>query len=126
MGLPVAPNTTFDLYRPPNAPPAAPTSAGNPCLFRPDYSTGLECGEGDGATFRFDAVLLCDLNTDVRDAYDAGLVNGQADTVYLPDKSGTAWKAIFVERVGWGTASDYKRVYLQRAAVPPWPTSGGI
>jgi hypothetical protein len=126
MGLPLPPTTTFDLYRLPNAPPSAPTSAGNPCVFRPNYYAGLEHGEGDGPTFRCDAVLLCDLGVDVRDNYDTGTPSGQADNLFLPNQHGTQWKVIFVERVGWGTATDHKRVYLQRAALPPWPTSGGI
>jgi hypothetical protein len=129
MGLPLPPNTTFDLYRPPNLPPSAPDSAGNPCVFQPDYGDGLSHGERDPASFRYEAVLLCDLGVDVRDTYDAGTQNvsgGSADYLFLPDQNGAKWQVIFVERVGWGTATDHKRVYLQRAAVPPWPTTGGI
>jgi hypothetical protein len=125
MGLPLPPNTTFDLYRPPNAPRSAPDSAGNACVLRPDYSAGLEHGEGDPIGVRYHAILLCDLNVDVRDTYDAGTLVGNADLLYIPDQNGSAWIVAFVERVGWNSGHDHKRVYLRRVNAP-WPTSGGI
>jgi hypothetical protein len=42
--------------------------------------------------------------------------------VYLPDKNGTAFRVMFVERVNRGLASDHKRVYLDRL-LPTWPTN---
>jgi hypothetical protein len=47
------------------------------------------------------------------------------DIVYAPNKNGTPFYVVFVERVGKGTPFDHKRVYLQRCAgtVVPWPTS---
>ena len=125
MGLPLPPNTTFDLYRPPNVPPAAPDSPGNACVLRPDYAAGLDHGEGDPVGVRYHAVILCDLGVDVRDVYDAGTLTGNPDRLYIPDQNGSAWVVVFVERVGWNSGHDHKRVYLRRVNAP-WPTSGGI
>jgi hypothetical protein len=124
VGIPLVPNATFDLYRPPNTPPAAPTTAGVACHFRPDYSAGLEHGEGDSGSFRFDAVALVDLSVDIRDGYSVGVL-GSCDMVFVPDRNGVKWKVVFVERVGWNTPHDHKRVYLQRVQ-NVWPNSTGI
>jgi hypothetical protein len=40
----------------------------------------------------------------------------------VPDSTGTAFLVKFVERVGYGTPNDHKRVYLDRAG-PTWPTN---
>ena len=55
MGLPLPPDTTFDLYRAPNAPPAAPDAAAVPCRLQAQYDRGLEQGNGDPTILRKDA-----------------------------------------------------------------------
>jgi hypothetical protein len=43
------------------------------------------------------------------------------DTVYVPDKTGTAFAVKFVELIDRGNALERKRVYLDRLAVT-WPS----
>jgi hypothetical protein len=121
MAIPVAAETTCDIYRQGNAPPAAPDVAGVPCHLQGDYGSSLEAGKTLNASYRFHYTLLVDLGTDVRDGYDNGSTTA-ADTVYVPDKNGVAYLVRFVERVGWNTPFDHKRVYLARDTTP-WPTS---
>jgi hypothetical protein len=122
MALPQQPNTTCDIYRSGNSPPAAPDVAGVACYLDGSYQRRLDVGEADSAALRFTHILRCALETDVRDAYDLGTIGATFDTVYVPDQNGTAFKVVFVERVGYGTPNDHKRVYLDRDA-PSWPTS---
>jgi hypothetical protein len=121
MALPVTAETTCDIYRLGNAPPAAPDVAAVPCRLQGDYGRGLEAGKTMSASYRFHYILLLDLGTDIRDGYNNGSTN-DADTVFVPDKNGVMYRVRFVERVGWNTPFDHKRVYLARDATP-WPTS---
>jgi hypothetical protein len=121
MAIPLAPNTTCDIYRTGHAPPAAPDVAAVRCRLGADYGAGLEHGEGDSPDLKFTHTLLVDVATDVRDGYDAGTVGGTADTVYVPDKTGTAWTVVFVERRQRGTPQDHLKVYLVRRQ-PSYPT----
>jgi hypothetical protein len=114
-------NQTMDVYRAGNAPPAAPDVAGVPCRVKADYRRGLEAGEGNSAAQRFTHIALVLLGADVRDDYNLGTVGAGADTVFIPDRNGTPFKVIFVERRLRGTEHDHKRVYLARQT-PPWPT----
>jgi hypothetical protein len=123
MSLPLPGNTSCDVYRFGNAPPASPDVAGVAGQLSADYERRMETGESEVAAVRYTHVLLVDLQADLRSgtgsAYTAPL-NG--DTVYVPDKNGTPFRVVFVERKGRGTAFDHKRVYLDRRA-PTWPTS---
>lgn len=125
MALPVQTNTTFDLFRPPNFPPTTPDVSGVPCFLRPAFREGQEAGEANQAN-HYTHVMSVALSVDVRDGNaSAGTgsysVNNFADVLCVPDKDGTQFVVYFVERVGRGTASDHKRVYLARSAVT-WPT----
>ncbi len=69
---------------------------------------------------RWTHIALANLSADIRDGYltgDPNVETGGAavnwDTVYVPDQNGTPFVVIFVERVGYGTGSDYKRVYAE-------------
>jgi len=123
MALPMPANTTCDVYRPGNAPPAAPDAAGVRGHLSAAYPSALERGEGDADQTKFTHVLLVDLAADVRDGYGAGgVTTANADSVYVPDKNGTKFLVTFVERRQRGQAADHKRVYLMRHT-PGWPTS---
>jgi hypothetical protein len=119
----LAANTTCDVYRNANAPPAAPDVAGVPCLLQPDYVRGRGAAGADPSK-SWTHVLIVDLASDVRDGWSAGvpLQPGAYDRVYVPDRSGTPFSVVFVERVGRGTAQDCKRVYLRREQ-PTYPTN---
>jgi|SRR5215467_2113906 len=114
-------NTTCDIYRSTNAPPANPDVAGVPIYLAPDYVGGAEHNESNqGNAWTHIASLAA--TTDIRDGYQGGpflLVN--PDNVYVPDKNGTKFKVILVVRKGRNTANDFKKVYLQRQT-PTWPT----
>ena len=90
MSLPLPGNTTCDVYRFGNAPPATPDVAGVVCHLSADYERRMETGESEVAAVRYTHVLLVDLQADLRSgtgsAYTAPL-NG--DTVYVPDRNGT-------------------------------------
>jgi hypothetical protein len=121
VSIPGPANTTCDIYRAGNAPPAPPDVAAVPCRFDPDYRRGLEKGEGD-TVGKFSAVLVVDLGTDVRDDYNGGSYGPNADLVVVPSQVGMAYNVRFVERRGRGTPHDHLRVYLVRSAVS-WPTT---
>jgi len=124
MSLPVPPNATCDIYRAANAPPAAPDVAGVPCHLRPDWQGGQEHGDRAGlpAGMAWTHVLLVDVAVDIRDAYTGGLTRVAQDKVYVPDKNGTPFNVVFIERVFRGQVQDHKRVYLDRQT-PAWPTN---
>ena len=120
MALPVAANTTCDIYRSGNSPPAAPDVAGVPCVVKGDFARGIVTPHSVEGTWTH--VLLVDRAVDVRDAYRGGQVFLEQDSVYVPDKDGTKFRVSFVERVGVGTAQEHKRVFLDRQ-LPTWPTN---
>lgn len=111
-----------DVYRFGNAPPAAPDVAGIQILLMPWYSHSHEAAITSSTTNRWTHIAVVPTGTDIRDGYQ-GEANPMVnpDTVYIPDKNGTPFKVVFVERTGYGTSADALRVYLQRQA-PPWPT----
>ncbi|SRR5579884_2387158 len=121
-------NATCDIYHTPNAPPAAPDVAGVRAYLTPDFAASHVAAVASGTVARWTHVLLVPPATDVRDGYSAGAAPGQEgtagnqDSVYVPDKNGTKFLVVFVERLGLGTALDCKRVYLQRQQ-PTWPTN---
>jgi hypothetical protein len=123
-------NTTCDVYRNGNAPPAAPDVAGVKCLLTPDFASGHTAALQTTTTVRWTHTLLVAPTTDVRDGYGPnGAAYGEEqldgtlnDWVYVPNKNGTKFGVIYVERVGLGTPGDVKRVYLVRYQ-PSWPTN---
>jgi hypothetical protein len=122
MSLPIPANTTCDVYRAGNAPPASPDVAGVPCTLTGIYMMGLERGEGDSDSLKYTHRLLVDCFDDIRDDYSAGAIGGNQDTIYVPDNTGTAFSVIYVEIVELGKSWQHKRVYLVRNA-PIYPTS---
>lgn len=123
MALPVQTNTTCDIYHfgsPP--PPAAPSVAAVPGHLTASWQKALEKGEGDSGSFRFTHIMLVSLSVDIRDAYTLGSVGFNADAVYVPDKNGTKFNVVFVERKLRGTSLDHKKVYLSRQT-PTYPTN---
>ncbi len=112
-----ATNTTIDIYQGMNIPPAAPDVAGVPVSLRPEYQPGLEASEGAAAA-RWTHIIDVALGVDIRDAGGGG---PGGSSVYVPDKNGTKFNVVWVERVGRGSAGDHKRAYLLRT-VPAWPT----
>jgi hypothetical protein len=124
-------NTTCDVYRNGNAPPSNPDVAGVKILLTPDFATAHAAAIAQSSTIdRWTHLALMPPATDVRDGY-AGAGNGPVgsesqptgqDFVWIPNKNGTKFGVVFVERFGLGTGQDCKRVYLQRYA-PPWPTN---
>src|SRR5947209_5377822 len=119
MAIPLLPNTTCDVYRTGNSPPAAPDVAGVRLFLRGNYAEGLEHGEGDAITFKYTDIALVNLGVDIRDDYSQGVQGGFQDNIYVPDRTGTKYKVIFVERALRGTGADHKKVYLQRASALP-------
>jgi hypothetical protein len=125
-------NTTCDIYRNAHSPPAAPDVAAVPILLEPDFRSSHEAATISSSTSsRWTHQALCDVSTDIRDGYQGPGGGSQAgqevvpsgqDHVWVPDKNGTPFEVIFVERVGQGTDGDCLRVFLQRKA-PTWPTS---
>jgi hypothetical protein len=113
MPLPVKTNTTCDIYRVGRLPPLAPDVTGVACYLSASYYKGLEHGEKDSAQFKYDHVMLVDLTVDIRDSYNTGSV-GNPDQVFIPNHNGVIYAVVFVERRGWGTPFDHKRVYLSR------------
>ena len=124
MPLPTPPNTTCDIYRNTNAPPAAPDVAGVSCHLRPDWARGMEQADHNALPVGlvWTHVVLMDVAVDVRDAYQGGLGYLQEDTIFIPDQNGTPFRVTFIERVFRGAAQEHKRVYVDRQA-PTWPTN---
>lgn len=119
---PPQPNTTCDVYRSGVSKVNPPSVAAVPCALLPAFRPGLEAAELGSAALLWTHLLIVDLDTDLRDDYDAGAFGAGGDTVYVPDQNGTGFLVLFVERVGRGTAHDHLRAYLQRRDVT-WPTT---
>jgi hypothetical protein len=115
MALPHT-NTTCDIYRSGNSPPADPDVAGVKCLLEPS-------GQSTLTTDQYSHVLLVPATTDIRDG--KGTLTAAAtnpDKVYVPDRNGTLFTVVLVRRKGRGTPLDHKFVLVQRTATPIWPT----
>jgi hypothetical protein len=123
-------NTTCDIYRNGNAPPAAPDVAGVKGFLVPDFASSHLAAVGSTTWWRWTHILLVGTTVDIRDLYAGGtstngVENGTVswqDAVYVPDRNGTRFQVIFVERIYRGTNQDALRVYLQRQT-PAWPTN---
>jgi hypothetical protein len=129
MGLPIKTNTTCDIYRSSHSPPAAPDVAAvginlESGFAPPHISATVNTTTGA----RWTHIAICDTSVDIRDAYIPGTSVGQDtfganfDSVFVPDKNGTKFAVVFVERVGYNSGQDFFRVYLQRLS-PTWPTA---
>jgi hypothetical protein len=127
MALPVS-NTTCDIYRNGNAPPSAPDVAAVKSYLAPDFVTSHTAAITGTTVGRWTHTLLVPTGTDVRDAYNPGQLGvdgfaaGGNDWVYVPDRNGTKFAVLYVERLGRGMSQDCLRVFLQRQQ-PTWPTS---
>jgi hypothetical protein len=109
-------NTTCDIYRNGNAPPAAPDVAGVPCYIAPAFANIKVNASG----FTYDHVVSLSLTADVRDDFPSS-PNG--DTLWLPNQHGVPYLVQFVERVRLGLAGgDYKRAYVLMQT-PTWPAT---
>jgi hypothetical protein len=117
MALPYT-NTTCDIYRAGNAPPAAPDVPGVKCALEP-------MGQSTLTTENYSHVLLVSPTTDIRDDLSSTFTAGiNADSVYVPNKNGTKFQVILVRRRGRGTALDHKYVLLNRVqGGVNWPTN---
>jgi hypothetical protein len=125
MSLPLPANVTFDVYRDGNAPPASPDVAATTGRLSAEFRAGLFAGSGPSdARPVYSHVLLVALDVDVRDAYGDGAFDAghPADTLYIPDQSGTPFRVVYVERLERGDAFDHLRVFLNRR-LPAWPTT---
>src|SRR5262249_20070240 len=107
MGLPLPPNTTMDIYRSANAPPAAPYVAAVACNLQPTWLDARSHVSvvSTSPTDRWTHVALVLSTTDIRDSYNASNVGSNQDTIYVPNKSGTPFQVRFVERVFRGQAA---------------------
>ena len=118
-------NTTCDVYRAGNAPPAAPDVAAVKCFLKPFFPTGYVHGGGglgSGAT-DVSHVLDCAVDTDIRDGTAGFGEDAGCDVIWVPNKDGTKFAVIGVVRTSYGTDDDRRRVYLRREAPTSWPTS---
>jgi hypothetical protein len=114
MSLPVASNVTFDIFHNGGGPSGSPDVSG---------AVGYLMPIGNISTLNnqlFTHILLVDLSVDVRDQF--GGVSANADSVFIPDKTGTKFTLYLVQRVGQGTRTDHKRCYLFRTQ-PTWPSN---
>lgn len=112
-------NTICDLYHFGNNPPAPPDRAALPIWLHGDYGRyRMETGESQNSTLRYTHLALMPAGTDVRDGFADGLTGGIHDSLYVPDRSGTRFDVVFVEKQADGS----RRVYLNRR-LPPWPTN---
>jgi hypothetical protein len=122
-------HATCDIYRAGRAPPSNPDISGVPILLQPQFPAAHSSATVASQTaVRWTHVAYMPLGTDIRDGYQQTSAVGEEgasavqDAVYVPDKSGTKFLVVFVARMGYGSASDLKQVYLQRLP-PSWPTN---
>jgi hypothetical protein len=111
MPLPIPTNTTCDIYRTGHSPPAAPDVAGVAIVLQAapeNLKTTWAAGQAPAAVY--DYIALMPLSTDIRD--NAGSSTG-TDQIYVPNKNGTQFLSIWVERVAHATG-DYLQVFLIR------------
>jgi hypothetical protein len=97
------PNTTADIYRTGNAPPAAPDVPGVRCMLIPRF-------RNIKTTVSYDHIALFPLGTDIRDT----------DSFYIPTKNDTKYTIAILSRVRSG--QDFKKVLASRGT-PNYPTT---
>src|ERR1700730_2529128 len=104
MTLPVVTNNTCDIYRAGNAPPAAPDVAGVQIFLKPDWLGSHNKGFYNDSAFIWTHIMFVAPTTDSRDKFQGSMTSSDLDTVWIPDKNGTRFKVIFVQRISEGTA----------------------
>ena len=122
MSLPMQPNNKMDVYHkasPP--PPAAPAIAAAPIFMRPAVQGGLEAAEA-GLGLIYTHIIDCDPGLDIRDAYLGAGVTGIEDNVWVPDKTKTCFKVMRVVLMNQGTATEFKRLFVDRVLIT-WPSN---
>ena len=118
MPLPIPTNTTCDIYRTGHSPPAAPDVAGVAiALQAAPENLKATWQAGQAPIPVYDYIALMPLGTDIRDNGGAG---SGTDQVFVPNKNGTQFLSIWVERVSHA-AGDYLQVFLNRG-VTTFPT----
>jgi PKD repeat protein len=119
--LPWPANTTCEIYRSGNAPPANPDVLGLKSIHLIScFQRGREVGETENEAIRFTHIAYAELTTDIRDNINNFVQGASPDTIYIPDKNGIGYKVAFVERVNRNTPTDCKKIYLNRK-LPSWP-----
>jgi hypothetical protein len=119
-------NTTCDILHFGSSSPDVP---GVSIFLTEDFRRGHEAAIQSTTLNRWTHLAYLGPTVDIRDAYSAPAVGQDGtgstyDTIYVPSyPGGTPFYVIFVGRRGRGTAADHKRVFLQRLAVPAWPTN---
>ena len=122
MALPIQTNTTCDIYRFPNTPPAAPAVSAVPVFLLPDWFRGQDAGERGNAALTWTHIMLVDAAVDIRDMYAGQATMTMQDSLWVPDQNGTRFSVVFIELVQRGTPNVHKRVYLDRLQ-PTWPSN---
>src|SRR5260370_11330232 len=107
---PAPPNTTCDVYHQGNAPPSPPDVPGLAVFLQGRFRNIKPISSGGPYTH----VMHVPIGADVR--------SGNNERVYIPDKNGTKFNVVFVQRIRAGGANDYKEVYLNRQVVT-WPSN---
>src|SRR6516162_10972957 len=112
-------NTTADLYQPGHAPPSAPDIAGVPVYHTPVWAESHVAQTTTATTGRYTDIVLMPPLTPIADGYQGGGPSGEAwDTsgyyVWIPNKNGQRYLAIYAELLRNPAGSNYQRVYLQR------------
>ncbi len=131
--LPVAANTTCDIYNPSDpgypGPGGSPSSRGLAIFLQADYEGGLFAGDesqSPEAQCKWTHWCLVPGDTYVQDGFaqgGTGFLDSNCARLWVPRGSdGTAFVVVFVERLGPGTPGDQKKLYLRRLP-PTWPTS---
>ncbi len=108
-------NTTCDIYRNGNIPPATPDVAGVKVALIPRSTNIKPTAAGIG---QYSHLMMVPIGTDIR---DVGSVGGP-DTVWIPNKTGTPFVVVWVARKGQGTALDCLEALLMRQN-PTYPTN---
>ncbi len=116
MALPIAPNTTCDIYRTGNSPPSAPDVASVPCRLDP-YIHARPMTD-----VMQTHILQVDYSVDVRDNFPTTQDGTGGDKVYVPDQNGVLYRVALVKRQNRGTSTDSKYVLLRRQSVT-WPSN---
>ena len=106
---PAPPNTTCDVYHTGNAPPNPPDVAGVAVFLQGRFRNIKPVAAG-----AYTHVMHVAIGTDVR-------ATGN-DVVYIPNKNGTKFNVVFVQRVRTGAGYDFKEVFLNRQGVS-WPSN---
>jgi hypothetical protein len=122
MSIPMAPNTTCDIYHWGAAPPSPPSVAGVKCYLTPVGQSTLTTPQSyTGTQAGYTHKLYVDHTVDIRDGTGmASLSPNQPDSFYVPDKNGQQFQVVMVRRYGRGTATDYLIVLAKRLSAT-WP-----